>query len=68
MGEPDRDQKLAPVLGRELDRDMLAESRRRAANVDRDVEDAPRAQRTSLSCANGGVWKCKPRKTPFAAE
>src|SRR5207342_3089109 len=40
-GEPDRDEQLAPVLGRELDFDMLAESRRGAANVDRDVEDAP---------------------------
>ena len=28
----------------------------------------PARQRTSLSCANGGVWKCRPRKTPFAAE
>ena len=38
--ESDRDQELAPVFGREFDRDMSAEGRRGAANVDRDVEDA----------------------------
>ena len=40
VGESDRDQELAPVLGREFDRDMAAEGRRRAADVDRDVENA----------------------------
>src|SRR5271157_1945316 len=39
VGKSDRDQELAPVFGRELNRDMSAEGRRRAANVDRDVED-----------------------------
>src|SRR5580700_7044715 len=28
----------------------------------------PRAQRTNLSCANGGVWKCSPRNVPTTAE
>ncbi|MNY82912.1 hypothetical protein D3C86_2253020 [compost metagenome] len=41
MGEAGRHQELLPVLGRKLDRDMLAEARRRDADVDGDIEDAP---------------------------
>ncbi len=40
MRKSGRDQQLTPVFRRELDRDIPAESRRRTANVDRDVEDA----------------------------
>jgi len=40
MPKSDRDQQLTPVLRGELDRDTLAEGRRRTADVDGDVEDA----------------------------
>ena len=63
VGEPDRDQQLAPVFGRELDRDMLAEGRRRAANVDRDIEDcAARARARACparTAASGSAGRAK---------
>jgi hypothetical protein len=41
MREADRHQKLLPVLARELDGDMPAESRRGGPDVDGDIENSP---------------------------
>ncbi len=40
MGEADRNQQLPPVLGRKLDRDVLAKRWRGAADVHGDIENA----------------------------
>lgn len=68
MGEADRHEELAPVLGQEPDRDMgpkLGEEARRSTATSR---VRPLAKRTSLSRAKGADWKCTTRRVPTCAE
>src|SRR5579872_4639149 len=60
VGEADRDQQLAPVFRRQLDRDMAAKGRRRAANVDRDIEDGAAGAADELVLREGRRLEVEP--------
>ena len=45
MGKAHRNVKLVPGFGRKFGRNMLAEGRRAAPHIDRDIENSPAQRR-----------------------